>query len=499
MEFIAALFGRGSSDNFIPSSSTETSARISKAELNTLQSQFVLSKISNRHVFKSDNGNYLQRTVNESSNCYQGGSVSITGQLNNSNIGRINFELNNCTEDGLTINGTMSMNVTQYDSVSDEPSAFTLSFNNLSIKSQGEVYSALGTQSYIRDNNYIETITTNMLQIDNNNKHILIKDFITRNEDLYTEFTGKIFLEDHGYIDITTPEAVRVNDTRLSYVGYIQLTGAASSKAKIAPEFTGIFSDKHRIDLDADGDGIFEYISINPETTDWNNLESLTENKPPVLITEIDNYQGRELDQLWINDNLEIKVHAYDPEGYEIDYLWTLESSPTGSSFDMERNINEGYHQIYFPESGEYKDAQSLSFGSYEDTYTGGEYIFSLKVTDADGMSTLKFFNLNVLVNELPTAIIKNYNSQRTFVGDSITLDSYDSFDTETDNFGIFDIEWKIVSMPIGSDIRNNLSYGYTYPVFQGVADLPGIYTISLKVKDENGGEDTEIITINVQ
>jgi len=338
-----------------------------------------------------------------------------------------------------------------------------------------------------------------MLQIDNNNKHILIKDFITRNEDLYTEFTGKIFLEDHGYIDITTPEAVRVNDTRLSYVGYIQLTGAASSKAKIAPEFTGIFSDKHRIDLDADGDGIFEYISINPETTDWNNLESLTENKPPVLITEIDNYQGRELDRLWINDNLEIKVHAYDPEGYEIDYLWTLESSPTGSSFDMERNINEGYHQIYFPESGEYKDAQSLSFGSYEDTYTGGEYIFSLKVTDADGMSTLKFFNLNVLVNELPTAIIKNYNSQGTFVGDSITLDSYDSFDTETDNFGIFDIEWKIVSMPIGSDIRNNLSYGYTYPVFQGVADLPGIYTISLKVKDENGGEDTEIITINVQ
>jgi len=94
MEFIAALFGRGSSDNFIPSSSTETSARISKAELNTLQSQFVLSKISNRHVFKSDNGNYLQRTVNESSNCYQDGSVSITGQLNNSNIGRINFELN---------------------------------------------------------------------------------------------------------------------------------------------------------------------------------------------------------------------------------------------------------------------------------------------------------------------------------------------------------------------------------------------------------------------
>ena len=503
MEFVVALFGRSTGDTIIPSSYS-SSAKNPKPALNTFQSQVVLSKLSNKVStrFNNRNFNYQSRSVNQSEICYGGGSISISGELNSANIGKVTFQMNNCSEDDVTVNGSIVMNITKYDSNSDEPSEYTISFNNLSMSFQGETFNAIGTQSFVRDNSfYKKTITTNMLQTDNNGKQTLTKNFTARTEDLYTVFSGKIYLEDHGYVDVTTPESVRVNDNRLSYVGYIQLTGAASSIVKISPEFTGIFSDRHRIDLDTDGDGVFEYISLNDDTIDWNNLESLTKNKPPVLVTEIDNYQGRDLDKLWINDYLTLKVHAYDPEGFDVDYLWTLESNPNGSTYNIEQNLSETTLLIYIPEGGDHLAGQSLDFGSYDTgADVGGEYEISLKVTDADGISTIKFFNLTVLDNELPTAIIKNNNSDGTFLGNSISLESYESFDTETDHYfnRSLDIEWKIISKPLGSNIEDSLRFGYTYPTFVGDVDVPGSYVISLTVTDSNGGVGVETITIDV-
>ncbi len=158
MEFVVALFGRSSGDTIIPSSSS--SAKNPKPTLNTFQSQAILSNLSNKISAKPNDGslNYQARSINESESCYGGGSISISGELNNANIGKITFQMDNCSEDDVTINGSIIMDITKYDSNSDEPTEYTISFNNLSMSFQGETFSAIGTQSFIRDDNYIYTI-----------------------------------------------------------------------------------------------------------------------------------------------------------------------------------------------------------------------------------------------------------------------------------------------------------------------------------------------------
>lgn len=482
LSFVDAIIGRNIENNLIQS--TDSAAR----PISTLDAQRTVNGLSSLTQ---------ARNINESGACSQGGNISISGELNNDNIGQISLAINNCTEDSLTINGTINMNITKYDSINDEPTEYMISFNNLSIVFGEETYSAIGTQLYTRDDDFIATTITNMIQTDNSSKGTLFTGFTTKTTGLFTEFSGKVFLEDHGYVDVTTPEPTRINNGTLTFVGEIILSGASSSKAKISPDYNEeTFIDRLRVDLDQNGDDIYEYLSVQDETTDGNNLGSFTENNPPVLLTEAElilpfnSNEERNIDQLWINDRVIIRAFAYDPEGYDVSYIWTLESSPIGNTFEIPSFgfTVEDISQSISSNTEGFSSGLGMDFRPN----VSGEYEFSVKVTDADGFSSTEFINLSVQENQPPTAVIVDEDGINLLgSNNSINLSGQNSSDIENSDLSYF---WEIISQPTNSNI--DISEIKSFNTLTITPNASGTYVFSLQVTDSQGA--THIDTINI-
>lgn len=70
--------------------------------------------------------------------------------------------------------------------------------------------------------------------------------------------SGRFYHPDYGYVDIATTEAIRINDSDTwPSAGVIVVTGSGGSKARL----TFVSSTQYRVEVDADGDGTYEYDS----------------------------------------------------------------------------------------------------------------------------------------------------------------------------------------------------------------------------------------------
>ncbi len=211
-------------------------------------------------------------------NC--GGSYSITISIDDVSgemSGTMNYS--SFCNDGLTLNGSVSYFGSLDLPVSPsslEFESFTMIFNNVtgtdSITNESETMSGEIT---ITENGSTSNMNVDMVIKDNNiNKTYWINDYQITETATYNnvqqEFTGMYYDPDYGYVHVETAEPfVYEYSNEWPGSGIMIMEGAegaagGSSMARL----TALSSETCQIEVDADGDGVFEHT----ETSSWSDI-----------------------------------------------------------------------------------------------------------------------------------------------------------------------------------------------------------------------------------
>ena len=229
-----------------------------------------------KNIKNSNIENYaLNETINESENCSNGGNISITGSGDESTGGTISVSYNNCIEDDIKMNGSITGTISNYDSSADDFKDYSINFNtDFTVSSTSDISFA----TIKKDSNY----TMNILSFDeyeNANKFklkmsIIATDgtesygmedasFIFEEIDYSTvsmyQTEGKIYINNlTSYVDYDT--SYDMSQTPFTFDSYDNILSGESrynmsnnSKLKI------IVEDNEAITyIDVDGDGTYE-------------------------------------------------------------------------------------------------------------------------------------------------------------------------------------------------------------------------------------------------
>ncbi|MGV6853495.1 MAG: PKD domain-containing protein, partial [bacterium] len=481
MKFVQALLGVDPSGQII--FRTQTNAqRIT----NSIQAQQVIAKLVKQaninsvgHV-ASHSERRQQRAVSDSGSCAEGGTLSYSGDLNENTLqGVITYRLNNCHSEGVTINGTMQVRINQYDFNYDQPKSADISFDNLTMTYAGQTYTSIGTQAYSHGAYpALSTIVSNITETNPDGDQVYSKDltYKTETDNFLNSYSGRVYLDNDGYVVITTPERISEFNGTMEQ-GVILFAGAAGSKIKIMPHQVNSYTDQTRADLDADGDGKYEFIAIQDDLYNWNGSSGFELNKPPVMVIGLSSEDefGSYLDVADINKLiLQRKIHVYeesstDPEGGSVsNKVWTMESKPDGSTATLQRSDFSEQGKAFTPD-------------------VPGMYSISFKGEDADANIGISFINLTVLGNQPPVADIDHYFGE-VYVGRTVQLSAFASSDPEDGSYGGLNYQWKFVEKPLGSA---SVIGSPTADDVDFVLDVSGKYIVSLTVTDSDGASDT--------
>ncbi|MGV6853497.1 MAG: hypothetical protein ACWA5R_15145, partial [bacterium] len=492
MKFVQALLGVDPSGQIV-FRTQKNAQRIT----NSIQAQQVIAKLVNQaninsvgHV-ASHSERRQQRAVSDSGSCAEGGTLSYSGDLNENTLqGVITYRLNNCHSEGVTINGTMQVRINQYDFNYDQPKSADISFDDLTMTYAGQTYTSVGTQAYSHGAYpALSTIVSNVTETNPDGDQVYSKDLTYKTEEInYHRYSGKVFLSEEGYVDIGTPSLLYTPSQNIES-GKLVLSGAAASKIKITPLAVDNYIYKAKADLDADGDGAYEFVSTQDEFFDWSNSDEFSLNKPPEVHIEHDVWMFMEGDYsiddgIKIKDTLSLSYVANDPEGAGIkSFSWTLESYP---------NKNEAQIEL-----GYYGDSWSF------DPRVPGNYNISLKVEDVDGNIGIAYLNFTVLPNETPIFIARHgknqllsYQDHQVGVDGVIYLDNVR--DPDGDSLEI-KYNWEMVSKPRSSSAEL-MDHGWGHNRYMPfvIFDVEGGYDFRVTVTDDSEESSVFEFTLNI-
>ena len=202
--------------------------------------------------------------VSEITTCPRGGTSQFTGEIDNqTGLGTVTLKMTNCVNTIGKANGSMQMIISGYNMAAQEPTAFTLTFQNLKVDYDALSYTAVGTQSYALSQG-IETTTSNIHRLNHTtNKQSLIKNYkvVSSSANATTfKLSGQAYLQDYGYVNLSTLENVTFNTAGIPIAGKALLSGAGNSKLRITAT-----SSTMMVELDSNGEGNYEetgYITL---------------------------------------------------------------------------------------------------------------------------------------------------------------------------------------------------------------------------------------------
>lgn len=200
------------------------------------------------------------KPVNDTIACPNGGTTKISGEVDKSTgIGVVTLAMTNCITTIGKSNGNVQLAITSYDLAARKPTAFTLTFQNLKVDYPIVSYTAVGTQSYSVVQG-IETTTSNIHRLNHTtNKQSLIKNYQVVSISPYdTRFklSGQAYLQDYGYVSVSTLENVVFSDAGIPIAGKARLAGANNSKLQITATTSNMM-----LELDSNGDNVYEETS----------------------------------------------------------------------------------------------------------------------------------------------------------------------------------------------------------------------------------------------
>ena len=268
LEFTSLLYGQTDASNLLleRSSNADSSFKGILSEINTLKRLVG----GDRSIGESK----LQaRAISETEDCTYGGTIAGVGNVDESSeTGTIKLTATNCEEEsGTILNGVVRLTIES----SDNPESFTLEIDDLSITQNGASFSQTGVlTSYWKsseDGSVDHIIETLNLVTTNNttSEQVYLQDFNFEEKDGAVDLSGKIFLSGEGYVTVSGSSDLSLwseADSPLPQNGFIYLRGSNGSTARIS-SIPGDY-ERFTLELDEDGDGVFESTSIQDLATD---------------------------------------------------------------------------------------------------------------------------------------------------------------------------------------------------------------------------------------
>lgn len=513
IKFASLVFGNANFDGLMQRSDSEV-ALVDQSVSLVLANQSLI-KFAESSVKQS---RFSARAVSETNACVGGGTSRVEGNVDDFGEGTVNIYVNDCTtEDGMILNGNSTM-VIHSDGLNNVFS-HTLSFENLTLRQGNISFTQTGeSKSYQKITDYSTSSQTLNLYGSSTEftDDFLIKKFVITNNinNLGLDsLSGQVYLQSEGYVSLSSTSDLKLSFQDTPDQGEISMVGASNSKARLYPNptYANSFNNYGYImDLDSNGDGDYEYSSIQ---TVGDSLVSLNQNKAPqaVITASTDGISP------FYNDSYEHPVFNFrdtiflfsdgtnDVDGDEIEFKWTIEESADNSY----ATFGDYWHTIDTDDT-----ASSTQFIPDQP----GLYKISLRATDPEGsgLSTLAFIEIDVS-NKAPV-VEWSYATG----GSNITLNeaglislSIDVTDTDASTHDInqgVQVEVELIEKPTNSQVSLTTQIGDTGPIdfssaLVGVIssstssfapDVVGTYRIKIRATDTYGEVTQEIILIEI-
>ncbi len=211
-----------------------------------------------------------------------GGSVHITGFIEDNGTGTLTLDYINCREGDETLDGTVTVQINAFDFGFFLPTDAIYNFTILTISSStinaslsGSIHSQISigteTEQLTVDKLVARNNATGEMLMITNQVSIITYDIFLAPSSFSVTITGRIFDSTHGYVDFTTIVAITFSTITQEYPdgGQLLLTGNLNSGIQVT-----VISDTHTLlDLDFDGDTTFEIA----HTVSWAEIEGETE------------------------------------------------------------------------------------------------------------------------------------------------------------------------------------------------------------------------------
>ncbi|MCG3113649.1 MAG: VCBS repeat-containing protein [Candidatus Manganitrophus sp. SB1] len=286
---------------------------------------------STQALMKTSLASAAPNPVNETEDCTSSGTVTITGAINDDGTGTLKFHYVDCDDgDGFMTNGDATFQVDAVDpgtgiildgtiqstALRTEDSLSEVIFNG-SIRSQ--VLLSDQREILIVNGIFKDSRSAKLFKLESVVIVFVYDDYL--NPTRHTEsISGRIYDSVEGYVNIATGSPLIFSNEGLNFPddgGLLVIIGAEGSRARLL----AISASKARIEVDTDGDGIFETAAFYS----WTNLTGApSPNEPPTGIVTLSPAMPKR------GDTLTATVTASDPENDPLTYAyaWTRNGTP---------------------------------------------------------------------------------------------------------------------------------------------------------------------------
>jgi hypothetical protein len=218
-------------------------------------------------------------TFNETEPCSGGGSVNTNGTIDDNTLtGTLTITFNNCTELGLTLNGSATAQVLEFDQVAcgGMPTNFVATTSRITVRGNGVSADAGGSLQVITNiPTSSESVTSNLTNLNN------LTGVMTKAEGLFSggtlnsvcapssisnlAFNGQIFDNVHGFVDVSTITLGQANlSETFPNTGEIRLDGAAGTALHVR----ALSSTQVELQFDTNGDNAGDGFAARMNWTD---------------------------------------------------------------------------------------------------------------------------------------------------------------------------------------------------------------------------------------
>lgn len=286
---------------------------------------------SSQALMKTSFASAAPNPVNQTEDCGSSGTVTITGSINDDGTGTLKFHYVDCNEgDGFTINGDATFQIDAVDAATGiildgtirstalrTEDAFSEVIFNGSIRSQ--VLLADQREILIVNGIFKDSRSAKLFKFESVVIVLVFDNYL--NPTRHTEtITGRIYDSVEGYVNIATQFPLIFSNEGLDFPddgGPLVIIGAENSRARLIV----VSASKARIEVDADGDSVFETAAFYS----WTNLTGApSPNEPPTGIVTLSPAAPKR------GDTLTATVTASDPEDDPLTYAytWTRNGTP---------------------------------------------------------------------------------------------------------------------------------------------------------------------------
>lgn len=207
--------------------------------------------------------------INESLDC-SSGSGTVTGEINdNTGVGKLTYQFNDCYQDGLYISGKQIIEYQRWDLNNYIPLSYKVT-NQALRYSSNSYYQELNGDIQIADQGLCTEVTAKNMLYSSSNKadEMYVENLVTKNSCDKLDISGAIYLAKLGRVSISTLDNYNLGDVyskdtyktySLPVSGSLRLTGKKSSltiaSRIVKPDYSYWDENRTNISLDQDGDG----------------------------------------------------------------------------------------------------------------------------------------------------------------------------------------------------------------------------------------------------